>query len=52
MGRFKKYLTCIMTFFFPFTCVSFSQFYSITFPVLFTKNSKLWNKRKEDFLYI
>ena len=40
-----------MAFFIPFTCVTLCQFYSITSPVLFTKNNKLWNERKEDFLY-
>ena len=41
----------MMAFFIPFTCVTLCQFYSITSPVLFTKNNKLWNERKEDFLY-
>ena len=48
----KKYVTCIMTFFIPFTSVSHCQFNSVTFPVLFTENNKLWNERKEYFLYI
>ena len=26
--------------------------YSVTSPVLFTENNKLWNEKKEDFLYI
>ena len=47
-GPFKKYVTCIMAFLHPFTFVKLCQFYSITSPVLFTKNKKLWNKRKED----
>ena len=38
-----------MAFFTPLTCVTLRQFYSITSPVLFTKNSKLRNDRKEDF---
>ena len=29
-----------------------SQFYSITSLVLFTKHNKLWNERKEGFLYM
>ena len=41
-----------MAFFIPFTCIALSQFYSITSPVLFTKNNKIWNEKKEDFLYI
>ena len=54
MGSFKRYITCIMTFFIPFysTCDTLWQFYSIASPVLFTENNKLWNRRKEDFLYI
>ena len=52
MGPFKKYVTCIMTFFIPFTYVTLCQFYSITFPLLITKINKLWNKRKKHFLYI
>ena len=35
-----------------FTRVTFCRFYSITSPVLLTKNNKLWNEGKEDFLYI
>ena len=35
--------------FYSLTCVTLSQFYSITPSVLFTKNKKL--DRKEDFLY-
>ena len=35
----KKYVTCIMTFFIPFTSVSHCRFNSVTFPVLFTKNN-------------
>ena len=46
---FKKYDTCTMAFFVPLTCVTRSQFYYITSLVLFTKNNKLWNERKEDF---
>ena len=49
MGAFKKYVTCIMAFFIPFTFVALCQCYYITSPVLFTKINKLWNKRKEDF---
>ena len=50
MRLFKKYVTCIMTFFIPSTCVKFCLFYSNTSPVLFTKN-KLWNERRE-FAYM
>ena len=39
-----------MVFFTPFTFIKLSQFYSITSPVLFNKNKKLWHQRKEDFL--
>ena len=52
MDLFKKYVTCIMAFRIQFTNVTFCQFYSITSPVVFTKNNKLWNKRKDNFLYI
>ena len=53
MGSFKKYVTCIMAFFIPFhsTCITLCQFYYIASPVLLTKNKKLWNERKEEFLY-
>ena len=52
MGLFKKYVTCIMAFRIQFTNVIFCQFYSITSPVVFIKDNKLWNKRKDNFLYI
>ena len=52
MGSFKKYLTCIITFFIPRIRVTLFQFYSTTSPVLFTKNNKLWNQWKDDFLSI
>ena len=49
-------VTCIMAFFILFKCVTLNHFYSITSPVLlpwlFTKSNKLWNKRKDNFLYI
>ena len=49
MGPFS-YLTCIMAFFIPFTCIhSLCQFYSNSSPVLFTKNNKLRNERKDNF---
>ena len=38
---FKKYVTCIIAFFIPLTCVRVSQFYSITYFVLFTKNYEM-----------
>ena len=36
--------------FIPLTCVTLSQFYCIVSFLLFSKNNKLWNERKEDFL--
>ena len=39
-----------MVFLIPKICVTLSQFYSITSIVLFTKNNKLWNKRKNIFV--
>ena len=35
-----------MAFFIPFMCVTFFQIYSLTSPVLFIKNNKLWNERR------
>ena len=52
MEPIKMYVTFIMTFFIPLTFVTLCQFYSITFPVLFTKNNKLGNETKENFWYI
>ena len=52
MRPIKNYATFIMTFFTPLIFVKLSQFYSITSPVLFTKNKKLWNDRNKDFLHI
>ena len=34
MATFKKYVTWIMIFFIPFTCVTLCKLYFITFPVL------------------
>ena len=50
MGPFQsKYLTCIMAFsFHSIHYVTLCKFYSINFPVSFTKNKKLRNKRKEE----
>ena len=45
MAPFKKYGTCMMTFFIHL-CHTLSQFYPITSPVFFTKNNELWNERK------
>ena len=39
----------MMVFFIPFKRVRLCQFYSITSPVLFIKNNKLKNEKKEDF---
>ena len=50
MEPFKTDVNCIMAFFIPLACVTLSQFYSIISLVLFTRNNKLWNERKEDFL--
>ena len=52
METFKKYVTCIMAFFISFTFVTLCQIHTFTSSVLFSKNKKLWNERKEDFLYI
>ena len=52
MRPFKKYVACIMALLTPFIFVKLSNFYSVTSPVLFTKNKKLWNERKDDFLHI
>ena len=41
-----------MAFFIPLTYVTFFQFNSVTSSMLFTKNSKLLNKRKQKFLYM
>ena len=46
-GTIQKVGTCIMPFFIPLTCITLCQYYSITSLVLFTKNSKLWNERKD-----
>ena len=46
------YITCVRAFFIPLTCVTLSQFNSVTPFVLLTKNNKLWNQRKNYFLYI
>ena len=40
-----KYVTYIMVFLIPFTCITPFQLHSITSTVLFTKNNKLWNRR-------
>ena len=39
-------------FFIPFIWVTPFQVYSFNFPVFFTKNNKLWNERKKDFICI
>ena len=55
MGSFKKYVTCIMTFFSPFNFVTLCRFYFITSPVLFTKFYKEiieWEKRRFFFSYM
>ena len=52
MWSLKKFVTCIRTLLISFYCASATLFqcYSITSPVLFTKNNKLWNERKGNFL--
>ena len=52
MEPFKKYVTCIMAFCIPLTCVTLPQFHSFTSLVLFSKNNKLWNEKKKDFGYM
>ena len=49
-GVIKKCVTCVTTFFIPFTYITLCEFYFYTSPVLLTENKKLWNERKEDFL--
>ena len=41
-----------MPFFIPLTCVTLSQFYSITSLVLFTKHNRLWNEKKNIFVHM
>ena len=52
MWSLKKFVTCIRALLISFYCASATLFqcYSITSPVLFTKNNKLWNERKGNFL--
>ena len=50
MEAIKQYVTCIMTFFFPFTCVTLFQLYSITSPVLLEISNYCMTKKR--FLYI
>ena len=50
MGTFKKYVTWIMIFFIPFTCVTLCKLYFKTPCII--KNIKLCNERNEDFLYV
>ena len=52
MRPFKKDVTCLMTFFTQTPFAKLRQFHSITYPVLFIKNKKLWDERKEDFLHV
>ena len=49
---FQKVCHLFNGIFHSITFVTLSQFYSVTSLALFTENNKLWNKRKEDFLYI
>ena len=49
MALFKKYVTSIMAFFIPFTCVTLCQFYSITSHVLFTKTTNYGMREKKIF---
>ena len=52
MEPLKKYVTCKVAFYVSFTQVTLCQFYSFTSAVLFTKNNKLWNERKNHLLYL
>ena len=45
MRPFKKDVTCLMTFFTQTPFAKLRQFHSITYPVLFIKNKKLWKER-------
>ena len=49
-GTIQK--VCQNGIFIPFTCVTPSEFYFITSPVLFTESNKLRIERKYDFLYV
>ena len=46
---FKKYVTCVMAFFMPLTCVTRSQFTLSPSLCYSLKKNKLWNERKEIF---
>ena len=50
MDSFKTYVTCIMAFFIPLTCVILYQFYSITSSELFTTNN--YGIKEKKILYI
>ena len=52
MGPFIEHVTCIMAFFITFIWAKLCQFYSFSSSVLFNKNNKLWNQKREGFLYI
>ena len=51
-GAIEKVCHLHNKFFYPIHLYTLCQSYSITSPVLFTKNIRLWNEWKEDFLYI
>ena len=48
----KKYATCTVDFFIPFTCVTINQFYSTTSPVLFTQKVINYGMRKYICVYV
>ena len=48
---FKKYVTCIMAFFIPLTCVTLFQFYSIT-SVVFSLKTTNYGMREEKIFCI
>ena len=54
MGSFKKYVTCIMTFFTPFHYLSHFVNFTLTLLLCYSLNftKKLYNERKEDFFRI
>ena len=53
IGPFKNYVTCVITFFIPFTLVTLCQFYSFTFLCVIHKKWQImeWQKRRY-FVYM
>ena len=52
MGPFKKYITCIITYFNPFILVTVCQFYSVPSLVLFNKNEKNYGIKEKKLFCI